>query len=109
VHAEYRAAFDAKNRYGLPEKLPLSWEDFADAAFGGGPASIDRLRERVEMLLVLVDQETASKAVAWMRRGSNASDARGMATLVDRLTAKAELADAAGSDNDDDKTEDQAA
>jgi hypothetical protein len=26
---EHRPAFDAKNRFGLPEKLPLSWDDFA--------------------------------------------------------------------------------
>jgi hypothetical protein len=28
---QYTAAFDAKNRYDLPERIPLDWQSFADA------------------------------------------------------------------------------
>lgn len=31
MHTERRAAFDAKNRYGLPDSMALSWQAFAEA------------------------------------------------------------------------------
>jgi len=31
MHTEGSPAFDAKNRFGLPDKLPLSWEAFSEA------------------------------------------------------------------------------
>lgn len=31
LHTNRRAAFDAKNRYGLPDRLPLEWEAFWQA------------------------------------------------------------------------------
>jgi len=31
VHTEREAAFDAKNRYGLPATIPLGWSEFVDA------------------------------------------------------------------------------
>ena len=31
MHAEERPAFLAKNRYGLPDTLPLSWSEFLAA------------------------------------------------------------------------------
>lgn len=31
IHTEYSAAFDAKNRHGLPAKLPLDWATFTAA------------------------------------------------------------------------------
>lgn len=31
IHTERRAAFDAKNRFGLPDRIPLSWDAFWQA------------------------------------------------------------------------------
>ena len=31
LYTEERPAFLAKNRYGLPEVMPLKWQDFAAA------------------------------------------------------------------------------
>ena len=31
LHTERRAAFDAKNRYGLPDRIPLNWDSFWQA------------------------------------------------------------------------------
>ena len=31
IHVERQPAFNAKNRYGLPPKLPLSWDSFSSA------------------------------------------------------------------------------
>jgi hypothetical protein len=38
MHTVHTAAFDAKNRYGLPPKLPLSWPAFETAARAGQSA-----------------------------------------------------------------------
>lgn len=38
LHTERRAAYDAKNRYGLPDSLPLSWADFEAAMKAHQPA-----------------------------------------------------------------------
>lgn len=38
-----RAAFDAKNRLGLPPVLPLSWSAFAEAAEVGQPDSLEQV------------------------------------------------------------------
>jgi hypothetical protein len=38
IYTERTAAYDAKNRYGLPESLPLSWEEFEQAMKTGATA-----------------------------------------------------------------------
>jgi hypothetical protein len=43
LHTVRTAAYDAKNRYSLPERLPLSWQDFAraiEAQRPGDPAAL---------------------------------------------------------------------
>lgn len=61
LHTERHAAFDAKNRYGLPPVLPLSWRAFDDAvteALG--------VRAEVDRLMGKVDPETAAQAKKWL-------------------------------------------
>lgn len=48
IHTERTAAYDAKNRYSLPEELPLSWEDFYAAAKSGRVAGPDALRAEID-------------------------------------------------------------
>lgn len=43
MRTERRAAFDAKNRYGLPFEMPLSWTEFFAAVQRGEPESAEAL------------------------------------------------------------------
>jgi hypothetical protein len=40
IHTSWSPGWDAKNRLGLPEVLPLSYEDFADAVEANSPAKL---------------------------------------------------------------------
>lgn len=58
---ERRPGFDAKNRMGLPEKIPMglgdSWKSFADAAEKGEPEKPSVVRSRIEQMLPDVRDE----------------------------------------------------
>jgi hypothetical protein len=84
VHTERHPAFDAKNRQGLPERMPLSWEDFLAAAKAGTPSAEAALRKEIEALLTQVDEDTRAKATPLLA----SSDARRLAQIADRLRAK---------------------
>jgi hypothetical protein len=43
LHTERTAAYDAKDRYGLPTSLPLSWDEFERAATAGLPVETPAL------------------------------------------------------------------
>jgi hypothetical protein len=43
LHTERTAAYDAKDRYGLPTTLPLSWDEFERAAAAGVPVETPTL------------------------------------------------------------------
>lgn len=73
VHTERRAAFDAKNRYGLPEKIALEWSDFDGGVKSAEPVPIPKLNAEVDSLmgkLVEKDQKIAKAAIK--RAGGNA-------------------------------------
>jgi hypothetical protein len=96
IHTERRAAFDAKNRYGLPETIPLSWEDFAVAAGLAAPAAHDAdkvttLRTDVTALLATFanDAEYVAKVTQWMTSDS-AQDPSKLAEMINRMRARAE-------------------
>jgi hypothetical protein len=90
IHTERRAAFDAKNRYSLPEQLPLSWPDFDAAAKAGQVDTTENLRAQVDALLPRVDADTRGKAEAWLSNAAN-SNPRSLAQMADRLRARAEI------------------
>lgn len=50
MHTQRTATWDAKNRYGLPPVLPLSYEAYADARAAGQVADPDALRAEAESL-----------------------------------------------------------
>lgn len=54
LNTERTAAFDAKNRYGLPPTIPISWDEFAAGMDAQQPASADvllaQLREQAKRL-----------------------------------------------------------
>lgn len=47
----HHAAYDAKNRFGLPEELSLSWSEFYAAVEAGPAARVAELRTAIEALL----------------------------------------------------------
>lgn len=57
LYTERRPGWDAKNRLGLPFQLPLSWQDFAEAAAKGEPESADTLLEQIAGLKAQVKQK----------------------------------------------------
>jgi hypothetical protein len=85
VHTERCAAFDAKNRYDLPPKLPLSWDEFA-AAIGGGIASVDELLAQVKEAAKLVVNGDEKKVPGYIKRAGR--DPLKLAKLLDWLNAK---------------------
>lgn len=59
INTEKSAAFHAKNRYGLPAELPLSWASFEQAMKERDPEPV---RERCAALLALVTDDDKRKA-----------------------------------------------
>jgi hypothetical protein len=47
LYTQRTAAYDAKNRYSLPEELPLSWADFFAGVQAGQVAAPDELRAEI--------------------------------------------------------------
>ena len=56
-----RPSFDAKNRYGLPFQLPLSWESFIDAVQSGDGDSVAAIKDRIGSLISQVRDESVKK------------------------------------------------
>jgi hypothetical protein len=59
LYTERCAAWDAKNRYDLPAKLPLDWASFADAVEAQAPDDPGRLRARIDRMLDQLGPERA--------------------------------------------------
>ena len=88
LHTRWTAAYDAKNRFDLPETLPLDWEEFEAAARAGEPADAELLRrEIVELLPRLPDRAKAEKA---LEEWAGENPAR-LAQLLDKVRSKIAL------------------
>ena len=88
VHTQHDAAWDAKNRYDLPPKLPLDWTAFAEAASAHRPDDPERLRAQIERLIEdVTDDEKLTTRVrnAVDAAGDNASE---LARILNKLAAK---------------------
>lgn len=86
IYTQRTGAYDAKNRDGLPESLPLSWEDFWAAVEAGQPTSSANLREEIERKAAELGGEHADKARAALGRAGN--DGAKLAQLNNWLNAK---------------------
>lgn len=95
IHTERRAAWDAKNRYGMPEQIPLSWDEFAQSAGLVAPKEHDagKVAElRTEVMRIvggIGDAALTEKVTAWLAT-DNAKDASKLAEMVNRMTKRAE-------------------
>jgi hypothetical protein len=79
LFTERRAAYDAKNRYGLPECIPLSWSDFEAGVKAHLPADPKALREEIARKAILLGGEEEKRTVAAMGRAGD--DAQKLAFL----------------------------
>lgn len=87
IHTVRTAAWDAKNRFDLPETLPLSWEDFAKAVAARRPDDPAKLRTDITTLAASIgDPELGGKIEAAVVKAGD--DAAALARIKDRLSAK---------------------
>lgn len=77
------AAFDAKNRYHLPEKLDLDWEKFEAAR--RATLLLDEEIEELIMMVSKADAKTATAARDWMKARPRA--AHELAAMKEKLVA----------------------
>ena len=83
-HTERRPGFDAKNRYGLPYTLPLTWHDFMDAVQNGRPESAEALHQRIDSLMTCITDPTVlEKMPGVMEKAGN--DCAKLAQIANRL------------------------
>lgn len=85
IHTQRRAAFDAKNRYDLPETLPLDWDAFAEAVAAHRPGDPAIIKQRIESMLVTADDALKAKVAAALK--SAGDDAAELARIANKLSA----------------------
>lgn len=88
MYTQYRPAFAAKNRYGLPFELPLNWAEFDAAAQAGVPASLDEFHEELEALKPQLSEEFRAKLLVGIEKAGD--DGTKLAFLVDWARNKVE-------------------
>jgi AAA domain/LAGLIDADG-like domain len=99
MHTRWSAAFDAKNRFDLPETLPLDWEEFETAARAGEPRAPDALRREIDELLPRLASGVRAKADEALARAGR--DPQRLARVLDRVRANVGLAEeGAGEDGE---------
>jgi len=62
MHTAWTAAYDAKRRFTIPDELPLSWDDFANAV-ANAAAQTERMRTEITELLARLNDESMSTRV----------------------------------------------
>lgn len=86
IHTERRAAFDAKNRYSLPESLPLSWPDFEAAVKAHAPADPAALTSEIQRKAKLLGEPHEKTALEAIKRA--AGDAEKLALMNNWVNAR---------------------
>ena len=87
LHTTWTAAYDAKNRFDLPEVLPLDWSEFEAACKAHVPADPGKLRAEIEGLLAQLGEEERAKGEKALREWAGDNAAR-LAQLLDRVRGK---------------------
>jgi len=81
-----RAAFDAKNRYSLPDTLPLSWPDFEAAVRAGQPSDPGALKSEIERKAKQLGGDIERLALETLEKCGDSP--ANLAVLNNRLNAK---------------------
>lgn len=71
LHTEWNAAYDAKNRYSLPEELPLSWADFYAGVESQSAAKAAALLSEVQGKLPALGESERARATTALSRAGN--------------------------------------
>lgn len=83
IHTQRRAAWDAKNRYDLPESMPLDFPTFIEAVGAHRPGEPAFYRTKIGELLSDVDEKTAEKVKESVSKAGE--DAAELARIADKL------------------------
>ena len=86
VRTERRAAYDAKNRYGLPEQMPLSWDEFMKGVEASQPADPTQLLAAIKERATMLGGELEKATLAAIERAGG--DAVKLAQLADWALGK---------------------
>jgi hypothetical protein len=86
LHTTWRAAYDAKNRYGLPDEMPLSWEEFWTAA-QTSQQNIEKAKE--DVLALAAGSSVESKARGMLARAGD--DPAKIAQVADWVRGKFQI------------------
>lgn len=63
MYTERRPGWDAKNRFGLPLKLDLSWETLIEAIESANPDSLEAIQSRIAGMLSMIMDEKFKEIV----------------------------------------------
>ncbi len=64
IHTQKHAAWVAKNRYNLPDKMPLNWAEYQAKMDAFVPAKPDEMVKAIEEILPKLEEEDKKKAKA---------------------------------------------
>jgi hypothetical protein len=92
MHTTWTAAYDAKNRFDLPDTLPLAWDEFEAAVRAHVPADPERLRAEIAELIPRLDDR--AKAEKALKEWAGSDPAR-LAQLLDKIRSKVAIEEAA--------------
>jgi hypothetical protein len=84
LHTQRRAAWDAGNRYDLPETIPLDWDVFADAVTDHRPAEHEYLVDQIKEMLTRVPRPVAEKVGKAMTTAKD--DTAELARIANKLS-----------------------
>lgn len=79
------AAWDAKNRHGLPEELPLDYAAYAEARAAGQPASPEALTVEIQQLVERLGMTDEGRAAVGARLHGAMGDTAKLAVLANTL------------------------
>lgn len=87
MYTEWRAAFDAKNRFGLPFEMPLDFKEFDAAIRGADQTDVSAIKKDIEDLISQVQDENLKKVM--QDSFASAQDDKQKLTLVlNRIRAR---------------------
>lgn len=91
LHTQKQPAYVAKNRFELPEKLPLRWHDYQDAMDRGQAGNFDELRAHASDLIKQMDPSIQGAANTALH---GIGDPKQMAHFVDYCRSKLNITEA---------------
>jgi hypothetical protein len=86
LHCTPHPAWHAKNRYGLPDELPLSWDEFVSCATSEASATPVELTERIRAIVASGDEKLREAVEAAITKAGN--DVKKLEQVKDRAIGK---------------------